>query len=101
MVSPPKWTERGLKMGKYEYYEISASKCIKGDSGNEFDGPHGDAEYDNVNFKVRGTSHSQHIWNSTYINGLSKDAETKIQQLKNNGYDVCTFVGGRSVKVNN
>lgn len=86
-------------MKKYEYYTIIASKCIEGDSGNEFDGPHNDAEY--VSFKVRGTSHSQHIWNSTHINGLSKDAESKIQQLRDNGYDVCTIVGGRAVKVNN
>jgi len=88
-------------MKKYEYYEITAQKCINKDTGNEFYGPSNDADYDEINFKVRGVSHSQHIWSSTYINGLSKKAELKIKQLKNDGYDVRTSVGGRRVGVNN
>lgn len=85
----------------YEYYEITASKCIKGDTGNELTGPNDDAEYNRISFKVRGTSHTQHIWNETHINGLSKDAESKIQNLKKDGYEVWTSVGGNIAHVNN
>jgi len=88
-------------MKKYEYYEITAQKCIKGDTGNEFSGPNNDAEYEKISFKVRGTSHTQHIWNRTHINGLSKDAESKIQKLKGDGYEVWTSVGANIAHVEN
>jgi len=86
---------------KYEYYEITASKCIKGDTRNELTGPNNDAGYDEISFKVRGTSHSQHEWSSTHIDGLSKDAEVKIQNLRKDGYEVWTAIGDRAVSVNN
>lgn len=69
---------------KYEMYHIVAQR------GNDI-----------VEFRVRGTSHTQHIWSETHIDGLAKSAEDKIHQLKQAGYRVYTEVGGRQVRVVN
>lgn len=69
---------------KYEYYRLTAQR------GNDI-----------VEFRVRGTSHTQHIWNETHIDGLAESAEDKIHHLKKVGYRVYTVVGGRVVRVNN
>lgn len=52
-------------------------------------------------FRVRGTSHTQYIWNATYINGLTKSAEDKIRRLKQAGYQVYTIIGDNTVRVTN
>lgn len=69
---------------KYEYYSLTAER--------------GD---DLVEFRVRGTSHTQHVWNKTHINGLSKSGGARIQMLKQAGYRVNTIINGRVVKVEN
>lgn len=86
---------------EYEYYAITARKCIKGDTGNEFTGPNNDEEYDVVKFKVRATAHLQHIWSSTYLEGLTKSATARIANLKADNYIVTTRIGDRDILVNN
>jgi hypothetical protein len=77
---------------KYEMYEIWCSKTVVVDDKPETDDYH---------FKVRGTSHTQHIAGKTHINGLAKSAENKIVAYKDAGYIVTTEVGGRSAVVDN
>jgi hypothetical protein len=43
-----------------------------------------------INFKVRGTSHRQHIYGETYIEGLAESALQKIRDLKERGYRIST-----------
>jgi hypothetical protein len=69
---------------KYEFYPLTAQR------GEEI-----------IEFRVRGTSHTQHVWNKTHINGLAKSAANKIRGLKQAGYRVYTVVGDRVVKVEN
>jgi hypothetical protein len=69
---------------KYEYYALTAQR--------------GD---DTFEFRVRGTSHTQHVWNKTKINGVAKSAADKIRGLKQAGYRIYTVINGRAVRVEN
>ena len=75
---------------EYEYYTITAEKCIKGDTGDEFTGPNNDAVYDRQEFKVRAKSHKQHIWNEDILCGVAKTAQVKLDELKAAGYTMRT-----------
>jgi hypothetical protein len=65
---------------KYMYFNLVAQR------GHQlFDPPD---RVDTIEFRVRGTSHTQHIWDETHIDGLAKSAEKKIHDLKQAGYRV-------------
>jgi hypothetical protein len=65
---------------KYEYYTI-----------------HGGPEP----FKVRATSHTQHIWHSTHLDGLAPSAEKKIADLKAAGHRLYIVINDRDVRITN
>jgi hypothetical protein len=88
-------------MKNYEYYPIRAEKCIKPDSGNEITGPNNDDITDVQYFKVRATSHTQHIWSETRLDGLSKSAEEKIKKYRDDGYSLKVGVGSGLINLNN
>ena len=69
---------------KYEYYRLTAQR------GNDI-----------VEFRVRGTSHTQHIWDETHIDGLARSAEKKIRALRQDGYRIYVEIAGRMVRVGN
>lgn len=72
-------------MGKnYEMYRIVAQR-----------------EDDIVEFRVRGTSHTQHIWNETHINGLVDSAEKKIRGLRQEGYTLRVEIAERLIGIAN
>jgi hypothetical protein len=69
---------------KYEYYNLEAHR-----------------DNDVVEFRVRGASHTQHIWNETHIDGLAESAVNKIRGLKQAGYRIYTVINGRMVMIVN
>ena len=56
---------------------------------------------DIVEFRVRGTSHTQHVWNKTHINDLAESAARRIHDLKSSGYAVRVEIAGRLIGVEN
>ena len=74
----------------YEYYIITAEKCLKGDTGNEFTGPNDDTIYDRKELRIRATSHKQHIWNEDVLCGVTESGKKKLEELKEEGYTLRT-----------
>ena len=78
---------------KYMYFKLIAQR------GHQlFDPPD---RVDTIEFRVRGTSHTQHIWDETHIDGLAGSAEKKIRALRHDGYRIYVEIAGRMVRVGN
>lgn len=54
-----------------------------------------------VEFRVRGTSHVQHVWNKTHINGLADSAVKKIRGLRQEGYTLHVEIAERLIGIEN
>lgn len=52
-------------------------------------------------FKVHATSHTQHIWSETYLNGLAESAQKKIAELRAAGHRLYVVINNRDVKIIN